>query len=145
MTRYIGFQNGDAFVLSDDPYTLSTLVDDGVAIAWGDQSPASATLAKAILTHALNDAAKAVRLHRRYLHRVVSTLPKGESWSLSRDDVMNVVSQMDEVERDMAGERAAMAREVPKVLDGRLARDQKWTSNPDITRNDPDKARRNRR
>lgn len=144
MTRYCGFSGGGVYVLEETSVRkLDPITEDQPPWVWGKPAqiaPGGALLARAILSDALGDIGRAVRLHRRYLHRVIVSL--GDTWDLPVEDVRRVADEIETAARDMAGVVREAQREVPRVLDGRLQREQKWTSDPELTRNDPDKARR---
>lgn len=100
--RFVGGRDGKVFFV-----TKHSVVKVG-EFEWGCQSQSAADLAKEILWRTLNSQVKATNLYRRFLHRKVATITKGTAWTLTVNDVQEIVQQIESVATEMA-------RVVPRV------------------------------
>lgn len=105
--RFVGGNDGAVFLVDGSCAKLGTF-------QWGDQSAEAAALAKRILQHVLKDEDKALAYHRRYLHRVVAQLSKGQPWALTDKQVLSVVQDIEETEKETARDVRRMAAELPR-------------------------------
>lgn len=80
--------------------------------------PGASQLAFAILMDALDDETRARKLYQRFKHRTLATYDQDKAWSMSIDDVLAHVAEIERVEietaptrRQVAGERGPVAFE----------------------------------
>lgn len=85
------------------------------ALDWGGRV-AGSRLALAILAHYLKDDAEAQRLASRFKWRVIVELPAGRAWAITSEKIDATLADIRGVEKDTAGQRAAVARERPPVV-----------------------------
>lgn len=127
--RYFGIENGECFYARKGGFTFLGKYQ------WGNLDPSGAMLAKMILQSALQSDGRASKLYRRFFHRVIRSLPEKQPWTLSLDEVMHVVADIEQTEKDTAQDRAAMARELQPRMSDAPARDQGWSKNPEFIPN----------
>lgn len=98
--------------------------DPTIGFAWGKNGLVPAyggrQLAMAILSDATGDEQEAARLATRFQHRVVVPWTAGEPWQITVRQVLAHVEEMCKIEIETAGERAAVARQLPQVEGGGL-------------------------
>lgn len=142
MTRYVGGNDGRVFAVGKGVRELGRF-------EWGAQSPLCAVLARELLVEVTSDQAKARTYCRRFLHRTVAIWEKGKPWTYTDADLLAVVREIEQVEKDTARDRAKIARELPRGLVGAGAgvgiagiEPEEWDRDPELIRNDPEKARR---
>lgn len=123
MTEYRGDADGKVFVVNGKKKKLLNARIDlapnlAPALDWGTKV-AGSRLALAILADHLKDDAEAVRLASRFKWRVIVELPAGKPWTITADKIDATLDAIRGVERDTAGQRAAVAREpTPVVSEG---------------------------
>lgn len=113
---------------------VKVVVDDGhsaqplkprpscvVPFTWGNRgaSAGARELALAILTDAVGEQ-EALALHTRFNHRIVAAWTEGTSWSITLPEIHAVLADIRQVGADTAGQRAQVARELPKLEGGGL-------------------------
>lgn len=118
--------------------------------AWGDkrQPRLVSALAKALLVDLIGEP-KATRYYRRFMYRTVFEWPADTPWKVSDEELLTVVKEIEDVERETAPDRRRMAREVPKglMIDSGTATSQMkgafsapaWSKDPSLTPNPPPK------
>lgn len=111
--RFVGGRDGQVFVIGADgePRKLGDF-------EWGLKlpSPKCYALSKAILTACKLPGHRVLKLYMRFMYRM--GLTKGEPWTRVTDDWMQLVTEIEEAEKEMAQERQRMARELPKGAAG---------------------------
>lgn len=140
MTRYVGGDDGRVFAVGKGVRELGQF-------EWGGQGPRCADLARELLVDLTEDEAKTQTYYRRFLHRTVAIWDKDKAWTYTDADLLAVLRDIEQVEKDTARDRAKMARELPRGLVGAGVgiagiEPEEWDHDPELVRNDPDKARR---
>jgi len=96
---------------------LPGLAGDGYG--WGDGGPASTRLALALAVDVLGDEGRAMRVYQRLKHRLVTGLRKESGWTITEDEIVAQIADIEKVERDTATIRGMVAREpAPVVMEG---------------------------
>lgn len=87
--------NGCAVVITDDasyrralPMRLHLANHSPTGFEWGYGGSGPAQLALALLAHALNDGARALRIHQSFKWRVIAKLPRADDWKMTRDEII---------------------------------------------------------
>lgn len=118
---YRGFPGPpEAKVTVDDPGGPRFLEpgNSEVGFDWGKKArPAAAVqLAIALATDVTGDAMIAARIYQRLKHRTVLLWADGQPWSITHKELSDHVADILKIERDTAGERAAVARQPAPVV-----------------------------
>ena len=111
MKRFVGGNDGRVFVVNPGIKELGTF-------EWATKPPSvkARDLAKAILLELFDgDDARATRFYLRFMHRMDSggVWKSGQPWTQTEDDLMRIVSAIEQTERDTAQMRAQVGRELP--------------------------------
>lgn len=89
----------------DEPQPLSPRFDlanhSPTGFQWGYGGSGPAQLALAICADALDDDERAMAIYQRFKSRVIRKLPTGKPWTLTREDVLATVAEL-EAERPNA-------------------------------------------
>jgi len=72
-------------------------------LGWGYAGSGAAQLAVAILCDALGDVARAIRLYQRFKFAWVARLPMHRDWSITQDEVREIVEAIERAETAVAG------------------------------------------
>ena len=109
---------------------------NGKTFGWGKMLAEGAATAEAILASTLKDQDRARRLKTRFLHRVVALWNENAGWSITEDEVLAAVAEIEKVFVETAPMRRMMALEPAPVMTDR-GRDIVWTKEPKLKRNEP--------
>ncbi len=84
---------------------------------WGSKWTGCSQLALALLANAMGDDRQALRLHQRFKYRTITGWERDAPWQITRDDILAVVTEIEEAERDpqIVAERRRVDREKPPV------------------------------
>jgi len=63
--------------------------------SWGYGGSGPAQLALAMLVNSLRDVKKARRLYQQFKWRYVASLPQDAPWEISRDEILDIVAQIE--------------------------------------------------
>ncbi len=109
--RFVGGNDGRVFALNPGVRELGVF-------DWGVKPPPPrmVALAKILLIELLKDQQRATALYMRFMHRVLTDLPAMQPWTRTDVELMAVVKQIEEAEREMIKQRQQMERERPMVV-----------------------------
>ncbi len=108
--RFVGGNDGRVFALNPGVRELGTF-------EWGVKpcSRGCADLAKALLSELIKDPQRVNAIYMRFMHRTIAEWTP-EPWTKTDAELLVVVKQIEETERETAKLRNQMAREVPRVI-----------------------------
>ena len=85
MKRYQGTAQGEVFVMQGKKRRK---LEADVAFGWGHTGPAVNALARALLSDALGNTARAAQLYMRFKYRALQGLKKDMGWTMTEADVL---------------------------------------------------------
>ena len=105
-----------------------------LSLSWGPNDLATAWIAMAILDDLLGDQDRATRLYQRFKHRVAPNWKPGCAWSLTDDEVLGIVKDIESVEVQTAPMRRMVQLEPTPIVSDRGA-DVQWDNEPKLVSN----------
>lgn len=82
------------------PMRLDLRNHSPTGFAWGYWGSGPAQLALALCAHALGDDERALRVYQTFKQSVVGALPQGVDWTMSSDDIVRYVEELEAAKQD---------------------------------------------